>query len=79
MFPRSIPTKRQIPKIVCMILGVLLLTGAATRVAAITAHEVMENALDVYEGISIITRRSSRLMKPIRWRRHQVFLNRDNR
>ena len=55
MFPRSIPTKRQIPKIVCMILGVLLLTGAATRVAAITAHEVMENALDVYEDIDNYT------------------------
>ena len=51
----SIPTKRRVPKIVFVMLSVLILSAAATSVAAITAHEVMENALDVYEDIDNYT------------------------
>ena len=47
--PKSIPIS------VCAILSLFLLSGAATGVAAITAREIVENAIDVYEDIDNYT------------------------
>ena len=46
---------KSIPISVCAILSLFLLSGAATGVAAITAREIVENAIDVYEDIDNYT------------------------
>ena len=57
MFLCSTLTKdrKPIPKSLCLILSLFLLSGAATGVAAITAREIVENAIDVYEDIDNYT------------------------